>query len=77
MTKPRYVTKPRRTRNEFDDDDFINPAVLINGAPTVYDEEVDPWQPTGILDPDGDELFRYDPPEPIGFIWAQEDDDWE
>lgn len=59
---PKYVTRrPRSTWCEELDMDVPDPAPL-----TVYEPD-DGAEPTGILDASGNELWRIEEREPIGF----------
>ena len=61
---PRYVTRPKATRPrmEWDDDVPLVPSLTVDDHEAVC---------TGILDSNGDEIWRA--PNPIGF---GRDEDW-
>ena len=38
----------------------------------VYEADTH-WEPTGILDPDGQPMQAYVGPDPIGFVWFEDE----
>ncbi len=59
----RYVTKPKAIWVE---DDLYEQAPAYAEQITVFETDATP-QPTGIYDADGNELFKVNDREPIGF----------
>ncbi len=66
MSKVRYVTVTRAQRAWWDDLYQIHPLQSGPDRVQVIEESSDP-QPTGLLDAQGNELFRFVEKRPIGF----------
>ena len=70
----RYRTAPLtagRVRAD-DDEGFYYEWSMAKPTIDVFVTD-DDWQPTGILDADGSPMQVYVGPDPIGFVWFEEE----
>ena len=65
--KRRYIVHPRRPRTAWFDDEDDMVYVSTPQSLLVYLKDDEP-QETGLLDAQGNELFRDDERDPIGFL---------
>lgn len=61
-----------RTRAD-DDEGFWSEWSMSKPTIDVYEAETR-WEATGILDPDGHPMQAYVGPDPIGFVWFEDDE---